>query len=208
MKRAFHKLWPYFGRYRRGMILGFGALILKDLFAAGQPLIIGLAIDNLQRSFDLRKLLWFAAALVALSVAKGFFQYWMRVILIGISRDIEYDLRNDLFRHLVEPVGGFLRPLPHGRYHGSRDKRSECSADDARPGCYVLVRNGLTLILAIGVMLWVGLAAGADRPRCPTPVVSFVVILFGRPFTSDSRRSRRCFRYQQPGAGESLPACA
>ena len=36
-----------------------------------------------------------------LSVVKGIFQYWMRVILIGLSRDIEFDLRNDLFSHIV-----------------------------------------------------------------------------------------------------------
>ena len=34
-------------------------------------------------------------------MVRGIFQFWMRVILIGISRDIEYDLRNDLFAHLV-----------------------------------------------------------------------------------------------------------
>ena len=39
----------------------------------------------------------FAGLLVALSCLKGIFQYWMRVIIIGISRDIEFDLRNDLF---------------------------------------------------------------------------------------------------------------
>ena len=38
---------------------------------------------------------------MGLAAVKGLFQYWMRVIMIGISRDIEYDLRNDLFRHLV-----------------------------------------------------------------------------------------------------------
>jgi ATP-binding cassette subfamily B protein len=38
-------------------------------------------------------------ALVAL--ATGFFRFWMRWILIGVSRDIEYDLRNDLFQHLT-----------------------------------------------------------------------------------------------------------
>src|SRR5690349_14123545 len=108
MKRAFHKLWPYLNRYRRGLFLGFGALVLKDLFAAAQPLIIGLAIDSLMRSFELPRLLWFAAALVGLSVLKGLFQYWMRVLVIGISREIEYDLRNDFFASLVGMSGDFF----------------------------------------------------------------------------------------------------
>src|SRR6185369_793006 len=43
----------------------------------------------------------YAAALIGLALMKGFFQFWMRVIIIGVSRDVEYDLRNDLFAHLV-----------------------------------------------------------------------------------------------------------
>ena len=43
----------------------------------------------------------FALFLIGLALVKGIFQFSMRVILIGISRDIEYDLRNDLFRHLA-----------------------------------------------------------------------------------------------------------
>ena len=97
MKRSFEVLWPYMLRYRGGLALGLGALILKDVFAAAQPLVIGAAIDSLTRSFALQKVLQFAAILAALSAIKGIFQYWMRVIIIGISRDIEYDLRNDLF---------------------------------------------------------------------------------------------------------------
>ena len=100
MRKAFDKLWPYLWRYRSGLFVGLGALILKDLFHAAQPIIIGIAVDSLTTQFDMSKLFWFAAAIVLLSALKGLFQYWMRVIIIGISRDIEYDLRNDLFRHL------------------------------------------------------------------------------------------------------------
>src|SRR6266705_5603235 len=52
----------------------------------------------------------FAGLLVLISFLKGVFQYWMRVIIIGISRDIEYDLRNDLFTHLIS-----LSPDYYGR---------------------------------------------------------------------------------------------
>src|SRR5271157_283432 len=49
----------------------------------------------------LRRLAVVAGVLVGLSLIKAVFQFWMRWILIGISRDAEYDLRNDLFRHLL-----------------------------------------------------------------------------------------------------------
>jgi ATP-binding cassette subfamily B protein len=179
MKRAFHKLWPYFKRYRRGLVLGFGALILKDLFAAGQPLIIGLAIDGLTRSFDLRTLLLFAAALVALSVAKGFFQYWMRVIIIGISRDIEYDLRNDLFAHLVRMSWDFFARYRTGDIMARATNDLNAVRMMLGPGVMYWTETVLTLILAVGVMLWVDWPL-ALIALAPTPVVSFVVIVFGR----------------------------
>ena len=42
----------------------------------------------------------YALLLLAVACAKGIFQFLTRWILIGISREIEFDLRNDLFRHL------------------------------------------------------------------------------------------------------------
>jgi ATP-binding cassette subfamily B multidrug efflux pump len=92
----------YLWRYRAGLGLGLGALVLKDVAGAVQPLVIRAAIDTLSQAFGVSRLLRFAALLVGLAAVKGLFQYWMRVIIIGISRDIEYDLRNDLFRHLVD----------------------------------------------------------------------------------------------------------
>ena len=53
-----------------------------------------------------------AGYLVGLALLKGIFQYWMRVILIGISRDIEYDLRNDLFAPPGPPLARLLRAAP------------------------------------------------------------------------------------------------
>jgi ATP-binding cassette subfamily B protein len=89
----------YLWRYRWGLALGGVCLILKDLAQAAQPLMIRGAIDALGR--EGARFVRFAVLLAALALLKGVFQYWMRVIIIGISRDIEYDLRNDLFRHLA-----------------------------------------------------------------------------------------------------------
>src|SRR6202789_1285310 len=93
--------WPYLWKYRRGMALGTGALLVNDLMKAALPLAIRGGVDSLLKGFRLSLVFEFAALVVLLSVVKGIFQYWMRVILIGLSRDIEFDLRNDLFSHTV-----------------------------------------------------------------------------------------------------------
>src|SRR5581483_6326217 len=78
----------YLWRYRWGMALGMFCLILKDLAQAGQPLMIRGAIDSLSKPGAL--FVRFALYLVGLALVKGLFQFWMRVIIIGVSRDIEY----------------------------------------------------------------------------------------------------------------------
>lgn len=192
MRRSFEKLWPYLLRYKRGLALGFGALVLKDIFQAAQPFVIGAAVDSLTRGFALQKVFWFAAILVALSAIKGLFQYWMRVILIGISRDIEYDLRNDIFRHLVTLSWDF-----YSRYRtGDIMARTTNDLNAVRmmlgPGIMYWAETMLTMVFAVAVMMWV------DWPLAlisliPAPVVSFVVIVFGRKIHDRFERIQKMF---------------
>src|SRR5687767_2157321 len=138
MKRAFHVLIPYLWQYRGGMALGLGPLILKDVFAAAQPLVIGAGIDSLSRGFAYTKVLQFAGLLAALSAIKGVFQYWMRVIIIGISRDVEFDLRNDLFSRLVTLSWDF-----YGKYR-TGDIMARSTND----------LNAVRMMLGPGIMYW------------------------------------------------------
>ncbi len=151
-----------------------------------------------------RSILRFAAYLVGLSLLKGLFQFWMRVILIGNSRDIEYDLRNDLFAHLVS-----LSPDFYGRQRtGDIMARATNDLNAVRmmlgPGVMYWTETSLTFVLAIAVMLsndWrLTLLA-----ILPAPLVSLAVILFGRAIHDAVRSdSGHVFRHQQPGAGESV----
>jgi ATP-binding cassette subfamily B protein len=192
MKRALEKLWPYFWRYRKGLALGLGALVMKDLLAAVLPLIIGRAVDSLTQGFDLNLLIQFAGILVVISAIKGLFQYWMRVIIIGISRDIEYDLRNDLFQHLITLSSDF-----YARYRtGDIMARSTNDLNAVRmmlgPGVMYWTETMLTLVLAVGVMAWVDWPL-ALVALAPAPVVSFVVIIFGRTIHTRFERIQTMF---------------
>ncbi len=111
MRKAIRQLSPYLMRHAGPVSLGLGSLLAKDVFSAALPLVIGSGIDALTHGFHLATLMKFAALLVGLSLAKGLFQYWMRVILIGVSRDVEYDIRNDLFAAAGAPGAGFLRAM-------------------------------------------------------------------------------------------------
>ncbi len=179
IRESFRVLQPYLWRYRRNFSFGMGALLMKDILAVSQPLVIRAGIDSLNRGFNVNTVLWVAGALALISGVKGIFQYWMRVILIGISRDIEYDMRNSLFASLVGLSSDF-----YGRYRtGDIMARSTNDLNAVRmmlgPGIMYWCETSITLVLAISVMLIV------DWPLTlialiPAPFISFAVIYFGR----------------------------
>ena len=182
----------YLWRYRWGLALGLGALVLKDVAGAAQPLVIRAAVDTLSTSAGIARLLRYAGYLIGLALLKGIFQYWMRVIIISISRDIEYDLRNDLFRHLVE-----LAPDYYGRTRtGDIMARATNDLNAVRmmlgPGIMYWTETSLTFLLAIIIMVSVDWRL-AFFSILPAPLVSLAVIFFGRAIHARFERIQAMF---------------
>jgi ATP-binding cassette, subfamily B, multidrug efflux pump len=100
MLRPFRPIWPYLVRYKARYAAGFLCLLFSQVGVL-VPLIIKAGIDDLTQGVPVRRLLSVAGLLVAVAVCKSVLGFWVRWILIGISRDVEYDLRNDCFLHLM-----------------------------------------------------------------------------------------------------------
>jgi len=100
MIQQLRPLFPYMKKYRS--TLGFGAVcvLLNNgvwiLFAQ----VLARAINDLNSGVTRHKLVTYSLLLLAIAGTKGIFQFLTRWLLIGVSREIEFDLRNDLFRHL------------------------------------------------------------------------------------------------------------
>src|SRR6202789_2719888 len=102
-------LFPYMRRYRRDFIWGGIVAILSNAIWILFPQVIRVAIDDLDHGVTRQKILFYAGLLIGISMAKGIFLFLTRWIIIGISRDIEFDLRNDLFRHLERQPAGYFQ---------------------------------------------------------------------------------------------------
>jgi ATP-binding cassette subfamily B protein len=98
--KSLRPLLPYLKRYRWGYLAGTLCVFLTNGIWILFPLVLGKAADDLHEGVTPHKLLLYAAALLAIAVTKGIFQFLTRWIVIGISRDMEFDLRNDLFARL------------------------------------------------------------------------------------------------------------
>src|SRR3954465_14882711 len=94
------RLTSYLKQHKLRIILGFSCALLTNALLVVNPWIIKYAIDSLYQSVTWEKLGYYASILMFFTLGQGFFRFWTRWLIIGVSRDIEYSLRNDLFAHL------------------------------------------------------------------------------------------------------------
>src|SRR5579885_1739210 len=103
LPKSLRPLYPYLKKYRRGFLVGTVCVLLLNGIAVQMPQVILRALDYLKNGGrSTQQLGIYALLLVAIATSKGIFQFLTRWIVIGISRDIEFDLRNDLFQHLEQ----------------------------------------------------------------------------------------------------------
>jgi len=102
-------LFPYMRKYWKEFLAGGVAVLCTNGIMVQAPRIIQRISDDVNHGVTHGKLLTWCWLLVAVAAGKGIFQFLTRWIMIGISREIEFDLRNDLFRHLEALDFGFYQ---------------------------------------------------------------------------------------------------
>ncbi len=100
LPKSLRPLFPYLKKYRNSFAVGLICVFFNNGVWILFPLVLRRAIDDLRLGVNHQKLLTYSLMLLAVAAIKGIFQFLTRWIMIGISREIEFDLRNDLFHHL------------------------------------------------------------------------------------------------------------
>src|ERR1700737_4676656 len=100
LPKSLRPLFPYLKKYRGSYLIGTICVFCNNGVWILFPLVLRRAVDDLRLGVTREKLLTYSLLLMAVAAVKGIFQFLTRWILIGISREIEFDLRNDLFQHL------------------------------------------------------------------------------------------------------------
>jgi ATP-binding cassette subfamily B multidrug efflux pump len=100
MVEKLRPLFPYLRRYWKALAWGGVSVILYNVIKVLIPVVIGHAIDDMQHGLTAAKVLHHGLRLLVIAIFSAVFLYTTRWVIIGASRDIEYDLRNDLFLNL------------------------------------------------------------------------------------------------------------
>jgi ATP-binding cassette subfamily B multidrug efflux pump len=183
--KSLRPLLPYLKRYRWGYALGTVCVLLHNGIWVLFPLVIGKASDDLKSSADLtasvmrHKLLVYAGLLLAIALTKGIFQFLTRWVVIGVSRDIEFDLRNDLFAR--------LEGLSYSYYQ--RNRTGDIMARATNDLNAVRMLLGPAIMYSANTMIYTAGALAfmiSINPKLtlltflPLPAVSIVIQTFGR----------------------------
>ena len=179
MLRRLSPLLPYLGRYKRQYVIGFLTLAISQLVGVIVPLVIKAGIDGLARSAPARTLLFYAGLMLGVALVKAVFQFWMRWILIGISRDVEYDLRNDLFAHLERLSQRYYNETRTGDLMSKLTNDLNAVRNLVGPG---IMYSASTLVVGVAT---IALMVHLDwqltlMALVPLPVVSILVKVFGQ----------------------------
>jgi ATP-binding cassette subfamily B protein len=103
------KFWRYFLPYKLSLAAGIACILGSVLFNLYIPLIVGEAVDANWTQVTWIRLTVSAAKVLGASIVSGVFLFLQRTILIGMSRKIEYDLRQDFYEHLVNQPQSFFQ---------------------------------------------------------------------------------------------------
>jgi ATP-binding cassette subfamily B multidrug efflux pump len=172
------RLLPYLGRHRRPLAFGLAALLATDLLALLAPWILKVAIDRLERGPAPGELAALASAIVIATALSGIGRYFMRQYMIGVSRKIEYDLRNDFYDHLTRLSTDFYQRKPTGDLMALATNDLNAVRNVLGPGIMHGLNTIVTLIGTLSLMLVLspGLTLVA---MIPMPLISLVMGRFG-----------------------------
>ena len=172
------KFARYFRRYKLQLTIGIACIFGSVIAGLFIPLIVGQAVDANWTEVSWARLTVSAGKVLAASVISGGFLFLQRRILIGMSRNIEYDLRKDFYNHLVH------QPLSFYHEHRIGDLMARATNDLAAvrqlagPMIMYTLQTVLVVVLVLPLMFmlnwWLTLLLFVTMP-----LVSLTVKVFG-----------------------------
>ena len=179
LPKSLRPLVPYLKRHRSGLFWGGLCVLLNNGVWILFPQVLRRAVNDLHSGVTRQKLLTYSLLVIAIALIKGIFQFLTRWVVIGISRDIEFDLRNDLFKHLER--------LSYSYYQ--RNRTGDIMARATNDLNAVRMLLGPAIMYSANTIVFTAGALGfmlAISPKLtlyaflPLPIASIVIQYFGR----------------------------
>jgi ATP-binding cassette, subfamily B, multidrug efflux pump len=191
---AARSAWTYIWRYRSRLWLGGVLLVVTNAFALSVPWLLGSVVTALEGDHPAERVPALALAMVGLAAGQALSRILSRVVLFNAARMAEYDLRSELFTHLMRLDGGYFRAHPTGDVMSRLTNDVQTVRAMWGPGFLNVVNTAFlftaALVLMLGISPWLTLWALLPYP---------CMVLLGRYF---GRRLYRRSREVQESLGD------
>src|SRR4051812_36035771 len=175
---AVRRLLPYVGRYKRAFLGGLVCVVATTTFQLLSPWVLKYAIDDLTHGVTRQKLALYAALMLGVALVRGLFLFFMRRIIIGASRDIEYDIRGDVFAQLERQPLGYYQARRTGELMSRATNDLNAVRMMIGPAIMYSANTVLVFVVAIALMLTID-ARLTLLALVPLPFVTITVRFFG-----------------------------
>ncbi|MBI3583279.1 MAG: ABC transporter ATP-binding protein [Nitrospinae bacterium] len=180
---AIKNLYTYTRKYKYELIAGIIALILTDALGLLPPWLIKLAIDYIKKadsqSHSISPLIKYSVLIVSAVGLQAVFRYYWRKHLFGISRKVEYDLRNDYFRHLQRLHWGFFQHTKTGDIMSRATNDLQAVREFLGIGSVIIVDTAVIMTTCLILMIFISPKL-TGISLLPMALVSIIVLKFSR----------------------------
>ena len=179
----------YLRPYRRTVLLGMAALVVVNLLSVSIPLLVRGVIDDLQDGFSVADVLRQALLIISLATVMGAVRLWSRMLVFGVGRQVEADLKQKIFDHMLRQEPGWVQTTGSGEVIS----RATSDVENVRRllgfAVLSLTNTALAYALTLPAMLaidpWLSLAAVGLYP-----LMLVIVRLFGGRMMKQQRRQQ------------------
>ncbi|MGH9468124.1 MAG: ABC transporter ATP-binding protein [Terriglobales bacterium] len=196
-------LAPYLKRYRARLAGGMAILLVNTAVLVAIPYIVDLAINDLGHGISAAKLAKYCLLLVATVGARAVLNYFQRLILITVSRLVEFDLRNDLLARMETLSSSFFQTFRTGDLMARAVNDLMAVRNMVGPGI-MYSAQAIVLFVYVITILWHLDPVLTLIAFIPAPFVSLAVQWFGKRIHDRFERIQSMFSHLATRVEENL----
>ena len=175
--RPTRRLLAYLRRYRGTLFTGFACICGTTTLSLAGPWVLKYAIDDLAAGITADRIRLYAGLTFGLTAVSGVFRFFQRRLIIGVSRDVEFDLRNDFFAALQRLEPGYFQRNRTGDLMSRATNDLNAVRMMIGPAFMYLSNTMLTFVAVIALMLTLNrrLTLLALIPLPPLSILVYVI---------------------------------
>lgn len=177
------KLNKYFRRYKKKLFLGILFIFISNLGQVYIPILLKNGINALQQNLSFKLITEYALLIVITSAIAGFFRFLIRQTIIVISREIEYDLRQDFWSHIQKLPLRFFQNNSTGNIMALATNDINAVRSYVGPAVMYSIDTGLKFILILTIILSISFEL-TFYALLPLPILSYLVYILSKKIHS------------------------